>query len=146
MVFLQNAARPGRTHATFHAVTDGKVTLCLSVELVSEVRSVLNRQNIRSHFPALTKPVVEIFIADLLTLGTLFDPIPQVFTWPAHPDDDHLFNLSIAAKADRLVTWEQRLLKLIENHPQDAERLQTLAPQLRIVTPINFSAELAAMR
>jgi predicted nucleic acid-binding protein len=69
--------------------------------------------------------------------------VPAVFTWPQHPDDDHLFNLAIACKAELLVTWETRILRLGADTTPDAERLRTLAPQLLILTPRQLADRLA---
>jgi putative PIN family toxin of toxin-antitoxin system len=146
MVFLQNASRPDRTHASWQAVRDRRVILCLSGELVAEVQDVLTRDEIRRRFPGLTPLVAQAFIGEMLTLGTLFDPVSQAFTWPHHADDDYLFNLAIAAGAERIVTSETRLLTMGNHFPLDAERLGALAPQLRVVTPKDFSVELRAAR
>jgi predicted nucleic acid-binding protein len=69
--------------------------------------------------------------------------VPRVFTLPAHPDDDHLFNLAVEAKAAYLVTWETRLLALEAATSPDARRLRELAPQLRILTPAALAQELS---
>ena len=76
-----------------------------------------------------------MFIADVLTRATVIDPMPHVFTWPQHPDDDHLFNAAIAAKARYLVTWETRILKLGTDTTPAAHLLRQLAPNLAIITP-----------
>ena len=93
MVFLQAAARPERTHASFRAVLDDRVKLHLSPELLAEVQDVLNRDTIRAKFPALTPQVVNMFIAEVLAHGTMLDPVPHSFNWQQHPDDNHLFDL-----------------------------------------------------
>jgi putative PIN family toxin of toxin-antitoxin system len=139
MIFLQNAARPGRVHRSFQLVRDGSLTLCLSPELLAEVRDVLSRDTIRRRFPALTDGVVDAFLADVLAVGELVSSVPRVFTWPRHPDDDHLFNLAIAAGAAYLVTWETRLLGLRETRHPDAGLLRPLAPDLAIVTPVRLA-------
>jgi predicted nucleic acid-binding protein len=64
------------------------------------------------------------------------------FTWPQHPDDDHLFNLAIACKAELLVTWETRILKFGADITPDAQKLRTLAPQLQIITPKHLANRL----
>jgi len=105
MVFLRAAAaRPDRIHTTFRAVRDGRVTLCLGTDLLTEVRDVLNRDAVRAKFPSLTVEAVEVFIASVLAQGKMFDSVPQAFNWPEHPDDNHLFDLGIYAKAKYLVT------------------------------------------
>ena len=135
MVFLQAASRPDRIHATFQAIRDRRVTLNLSAEILAEVQDVLNRPSVRTKFPALTPQVVRAFIADVLLNATVIDPVPRVFTWPQHPDDDHLFNAAIAAQARHLVTRETRLIKLGTDTTPAANLLRQLAPPLTIITP-----------
>jgi len=135
MVFLQAASRPERTHATFQAIRDGRVTLTVSAEILAEVQDVLNREEVHAKFPALTPEAVGVFIADVLAHATLIDPVARVFTWPQHPDDDHLINAAIAANARHLVTWETRLLKLGTDNTAAAKLLRQLAPNLTIITP-----------
>jgi predicted nucleic acid-binding protein len=62
MIFLQAAVRPGRVHRTFQAVADGTVTLCVSNDLLKEVRDVLTRDTVRAKFPALTTEAVDAFL------------------------------------------------------------------------------------
>ncbi len=143
MLFVQAAARPDRIHTTFRAILDGRVILCLSPALVAEITDVLARPDVRARFPALTDQVVDAFLADTQLRATTFDPIPADFTWPQHPDDDHVFNLAIHAKATRLVTWEARMLKLATETTPAAELLRQLAPNLRIVTPKMLAEELS---
>lgn len=143
MIFLQEAARPGRTHASFRAVHEGQVTLCLSPELLAEVQDVLSRDTVRARFPALTTEAVKAFITQVLARGVLFERVPHVFTWPQHPDDDHVFNLAIHAKAKYLVTWETRLLKLFTEMPPAAELLRRLNAEVRIITPKTLADVLA---
>jgi putative PIN family toxin of toxin-antitoxin system len=135
MVFLQAAARPDRVHATFQAVRDKRVTLALSPELLAEIHDVLNRDSVRAKFPALTPEVVNAFVDDLLSRCSMIDRVPRAFTWPQHPDDDHVFNLAIHARARYLVTWEARILKLATDAAPAADLLRQLAPELEIITP-----------
>ena len=97
MVFLQAAVRPGRRYATFEAVEDRRLRLCTSAELVAEVRDVLTRPSLARKFPALTPERVAQFLDKVNAMATSFSDIPPAFTWPHHPDDDHLFNLAIYA-------------------------------------------------
>lgn len=141
MLFLQAAVQPLRVHRTFQAVQEGLVSLCLSAELLAEVRDVLTRGKVREKFPALTPEVVDIFIGETVALATMFDP-PSVFTWPVDPGDDHIFNLAIHARAEYLVTWETRMLKLANELSEAAESLRRLAPKLQIVNPEQFAEAL----
>jgi predicted nucleic acid-binding protein len=147
MVFLSWAAMPAdRKHATVRALYDGTVRLVMSQEAIDEVRDVLNRPELRARLPRLTPERVERVIDETLRLAEWVHDVPTAFTWPHHPDDDHNFNLAIAARADRFVTREARIRDLESNFPADAARLRSLAPQLRIVGPHELAAELRADR
>src|SRR5438067_12589783 len=98
MLFLQAASQPQRVHATMQAVRDRRLTLCVSPELVAEVRDVLTRPELQARFPALAPDHANAFLNDVLSDALAFTNIPAAFTWPEHPDDDHVFNLAIAAE------------------------------------------------
>jgi len=135
MVFLQSAVNPHRQHATFTAIDDKRVTLCTDPHLIAEVRDVLNRPSLAARFPALTPQRVAQFIEGVTASAKFFPVVPNVFTLPQHPSDDHLFNLAIHANAKFLVTWETRLLKLPTDSSPTASLLKRLAPNLEIITP-----------
>jgi putative PIN family toxin of toxin-antitoxin system len=135
MVLLQAAVQPTRVHRSLHAIHTCEVQLCLSPELLAEVRDVLSRPKTRARFSSLTEKVVALFVADLESRAVLYQNVPKAFTWSMHPDDDHLFNLAIHAKARYLVTWETRILKLLTEGTAAADLLRQLAPGLSIITP-----------
>jgi len=140
MVFYQWAVLPeGRLHGTGRAVVDGTVRLCISAELMSEVRDLLTRPAIAARSPNLTRHRVEQFLDNITRLAEVHNALPRAFTWPQHPDDDHLFNLAVAAKANYLVTWENRILQLPKGRSAAAKLLREVAPQLSIVTPAQLS-------
>jgi putative PIN family toxin of toxin-antitoxin system len=139
MLFLQAAVQPLRVHRSFQAVRDGRVTLCVSSQLLSEVYDVLTRQRVRDKFPALTPVAVDSFISEIGAAATLFDPIPSVFNFRPDPGDDHIFNLAIHAHAEYLVTWETRILKLVSESSEIGTSLRRLAPELRITNPEQFA-------
>src|SRR5205085_428719 len=100
----------------------------------------LNRPELQARFPAMTPKVVEAFLTEIATHSILGHPVPKAFTWRQHPDDDHVFNLAILVQTDYLVTWEQRLLNFFEAAGEAAAKLRSLAPQLRIINPKQFTA------
>ena len=135
MLFLQQAARPDRVHGTFAVVVDGRVELCVSDALLAELYDILTRPEHQAKFPALAPAHVASFVAQIAGAATRVDPVPPRFTHSRHPDDDHVFNLSVAAGAHFLVTWETRHLLMAERHPTDAGRLSELQPSLESVDP-----------
>jgi putative PIN family toxin of toxin-antitoxin system len=147
MLFFQAAALPpDRIHGTFRVIENGQAQLCMSRALLAEISDVLNRPELRAKAPSLTPQRVTALLDAIVKRAQLFDPILHDFRWPDHPDDDHLFNLAIAAQAEFLVTWETRLLKLASSRTPEAERLASLAPNLQIVTPPEFLARLSGTR
>lgn len=145
MVFLQWAARPSKDqqHATVTALTSDQVRLCMSPELVAEVRTLLSRAELQTRLPALSPERVGKILAKVIDeYSDWFAIVPKAFSLPRHPKDDHLFNLAIAAEARYLVTWEDRLLRLDKYDPAAAKQLSRLAPNLQILDPPSFSREL----
>lgn len=133
----------GRQHGTFRAVVNDRVRLLLSSDLIDEVRNVLGRHEIRTTLLRdLTDERINSVLNFIIARGEVWPNPKPVFTLPEHPDDDHVFNLAIAGRADFLVTWENRLLKLAEADSPAGRELRALAPQLAIVNPIDFMAEL----
>jgi len=142
VVFLQWAARaPGPQHRSQSLVEQRRVVLLQSPELLREVEDVLSRPELRAVFPHMTNDGVGAILRFIRKYGELIREVPQAFTLPAHPDDDHLFNLAVAGEAEYIVTFETRLLRLEAMHPDAAARLNNLAPGLKIVDPPIFAAE-----
>lgn len=136
MVLFQWAAiRRERLHGMHTAALTGRIRLCISTELLTEIRDLLARPAIRGKAPHLTDQRVALFLDTLLAAADFFADPPRVFTLPHHPKDDHVFNLAIGSCADRIATWEQRLLRLDHPDSTDGQRLRALNPQLRIITP-----------
>jgi putative PIN family toxin of toxin-antitoxin system len=147
MVFYQWVVLPeGRLHGTARAVLDGRVRLCLSTALVEEVKDLLARPAIRAKSNRLTPDRVQAFLDRLMHASDFIAAVPDRFTFSRHPDDDHLFNLAIEAKAQRLVTWETRILQLADATIPEAQTLCRLAPDLRIVTPKMLADELGRVQ
>jgi putative PIN family toxin of toxin-antitoxin system len=144
MIFFQWAALPkDRQHATVRALYDGSIRLCLSEELIDEVKDVLSRPEISAKAPHLTDDRIKDVLAAALEHADWVANVPKGFTLTAHPDDDHILNLAIAAKVDLLVTWETRLLNLPTDQSADGKRFQELTPNLKIITPKELAQELA---
>lgn len=136
MVFFQWAVLPEhRQHRTVKALYDGSIRLCLSPELLNEIRDVLTRPELISRFSLLTAARVDAVLQETRKYADWFDHVPRRFSLPLHAKDNHLFDLAIEANADFLVTWEARLLRLQDAPVFEASRLGDLAPNLRIVEP-----------
>ena len=113
MVFFQWAVLPEqRQHRTVKALYEGSIRLCLSPELLGEVRVVLTRPELVSRFTLLTPARVDAVLREAKRHSDWFEHVPRRFALPLHAKDNHLFDLAIEAEVDFLVTWEARLLRL----------------------------------
>jgi putative PIN family toxin of toxin-antitoxin system len=144
MVVLQGAARPeSPAGACLLLVELEAVELCLSEEVIAEVRDVLTRPRLRQKFPVLTDEFVDRFLAALETRALLIPDVPRVFSYGRDPKDEPYINLAIAAGADYLVSRDADLLDLARPSDSDGRRLLEHAPSLQILDPNSFLAALA---
>jgi len=66
MVYLQAVANESSpAFACFRLVDDGRVTLCVSAEVLAEARDVLARPALRAKFSRLTAERVEAFLKNV---------------------------------------------------------------------------------
>jgi putative PIN family toxin of toxin-antitoxin system len=134
MVFLQAAGRlasPAR--ACFHLIEEGRVTLCLSPEILVEVRAVLTRPKTLQKFPLLSPEWVESFVRDVETRAVLLSQVPKVLTLERDPKDEPYLNLALAAQANYLVSRDRDLLDLMSR-----ESFRKQFPELTILDPASF--------
>ena len=129
MLFFQAASRPSRVHGTFRAILDGRVTLCLSAEVLSEIRDVLTRPEHRVRFPALTPQLVDAFLSQYLPGMRWVADVPPAFDVPRNPKDNPYVNLAVAAAHKYLVTWNHRHLGYLDaaGHAGGAGLLPTVS-------------------
>ncbi len=143
MIFLQAASRPDRLHGTMRLLREKRVTLCISLEVLAEVRDVLNRREIREKFPALTPQAVDAFLNELLAGARLVKDVPAVFALPRDAKDEPYVNLAIAADARYLVTWNERHLTYLmrQDTPEGLDFCRRF-PNLKIIDPPSFVREM----
>ena|SRR5271157_912746 len=147
MVFLQAAARrESPAGACLLLVEFGAIELCLSREIVAEVRDVLGRERLRRKFPALTAEFVDSFLTALEKQSRLVPDVPRIFPYSRDPKDESYLNLALAAGANYLVSRDSDLLDLARQSDADGERLRLQAPRLRVLDPAAFLAEMRRLR
>ncbi len=153
MVFLSATAtaRPWEREL-LNAARTGLVELFMSAELLAEIRDVLNRPAIwekwrqAPRWRAMTGEQQDLaigfhvsrFLDELERLCTWREDVPERISLEVHPKDDHLYNLAIEGSCPFLVTAEKRHLEIETRHPDFAAKLRTLAPELRVVHPLEL--------
>lgn len=146
MMFLQAAARgEGPAAACLLLVERGVIELCVSQEIMAEVRAVLARPRIRQKFPAMTDRIAEQFITAIANRAVNVVEVPRLFEFERDPKDEPYINLAIAANAGFLVSRDKDILDLAANPGSPGERLRRLAPELRILSPVAFLAEVRSL-
>jgi putative PIN family toxin of toxin-antitoxin system len=150
MIFFQwatlPAEPPGRQHAAVTFLVNSEIRLCMSPALFGEIRSMLTRPELAARFKTLTPEHVADILDRTVAYADWYETVPNRFSLPAHPKDDHLFNLAIEAQAQFLVTWETRLLAVQGSRRPEAEASRGLAPNLKILNPIDLAREIAGRR
>jgi putative PIN family toxin of toxin-antitoxin system len=144
VVFLQGAGR--RTNAArrcLELVDAGIVDLCLSPDALSEINDVLHRPELLRRFPLLRSEESAILIRTMRGKSLFFTHPQHVFLLPRDPDDEPYVNLAIAAKAQYLVTWNERHLTYLmkQDTPEGIEFCRRF-PALKIVDPPAFLREI----
>ena len=143
MVFLQGAGRPASpSRACFHLVDEGQIDLCLSSDILAEVRDVLTRPKTLRQFPLLSPEWVETFLqnAEHKAIVVLTE-VPKAFRLERDPKDEPYLDLAVAARARYLVSRDRDLLDLM-NDAQFRQRF----PDLRITDPPAFLQALRSSR
>ncbi len=143
VVFLQGVGRPASpARACFALVDAGAAELCLSAEVLAEVRDVLTRPKMQKRFPLLTFERVEAFLQNAERQAVLVPAVPPVFLLPRDPKDERYVNLAVAGGARYLVTRDQDLLDLMKEALPEAKDFRQRFPDLTILDPVAFLREL----
>ena len=83
VVLLQAAvSRRGPAFALLTQVEVGRLELLISDSAIAELREVLVRPAVQRKFHVLPPDVVEAFIARIMAIATLIQPVPALFRLP----------------------------------------------------------------
>lgn len=138
-VLLQAAAREKSVAAKcLNLAESGLIRICVSREVLAEAEDVLNRPEIRAHFPDLTDEIIGAFLKRLQKLSVLIHPIPKKFSYPRDEDDEPYINLAVAAGADFIISRDRDLLDLMKGHSNDDKEFRQRFRPLRVVDPVEF--------
>lgn len=138
-VLLQAAAREKSVAAKcLNLAESGLVQICVSREVLAEAEDVLNRPEIRAHFPDLSDETVGAFLKRLEKLSALVRPVPKKFSYPRDEDDEPYINLAVAAGADFIVSRDRDLLDLMTGHADECKEFRQRFRPLKVIEPAEF--------
>ena len=139
VVFLQGLIRSSGPAVTcIERFEQGRFSLVVSQEVLSELRDVLSRPKLRESFPLLTDAKVDLLIELLLSKGKFVASVPKRWELPRDPDDEPYINLAIEAGAQYLVTRDRDLLDLMSWETKEGREFQSRFRDLRILDPVPF--------
>jgi putative PIN family toxin of toxin-antitoxin system len=139
MVFLQGAMRTaGPAAACFRLVDGGVVELCVSAELLAEVKDVLARPSLQRQYKTLAPANVAKFMAEVEGKAILIPNVPPIFSYARDPKDEPYVNLAAAAGARYLVTRDKDLLDLMDESTPEGRDFRHRFPGLTILDPPAF--------
>ncbi len=140
MVFVQALANDkGPSFACLELARSGKLELCVSLDVVAEVREVLNRPKIQKKLPAITPERIASFLRDVVSFASVIADVPHEFSYERDPKDEPYINLAIAAHAQFLASRDNDLLDL----PSDAGFRERF-PELVILDPVALLRKMTA--
>lgn len=135
-VLLQAAAREQSVAAKcLNLAESGLIRICVSREVLAEAEDVLNRPEIRAHFPDLGDEIVGAFLKRLQKLSLLVHPVPKKFSYPRDEDDEPYINLAVAAGADFIISRDRDLLDLMTGHADECKEFRQRFRPLRVTEP-----------
>jgi len=89
MMFLQGAARRESPAGMCLLLVElGAVELCISKDIVDEIRDVFTRPRIRQKFSSLTDQLVDRFLESLERDAVFVHDVPRIFEYGRDPKDE----------------------------------------------------------
>jgi uncharacterized protein len=138
-VLLQAAAREKSAAAKcLNLAESGVVQIYVSREVLAEAEDVLNRPEIRAHFPDLSDEIVGAFLKRLQKLSVLVRRVPKKFSYPRDEDDEPYINLAVEAGADFIISRDRDLLDLMTGHSTECKEFRQRFRTLSVVEPVEF--------
>lgn len=138
-VLLQAAARERSVAAKcLNLAESSLIQLFVSREVLVEVEDVLNRPEIRAHFPDLSDEIVGAFLKRLQNLSKLVRLVSKKFSYPRDEDDEPYINLAVAAGATFIISRDRDLLDLMTGYTDECKEFRQRFRSLRVVEPLEF--------
>ena len=129
-----------------HRAAAGEIRLCVSQELLAEVRDVLTRPLLRAKNARLDDAALETFLREIEANAMLIDPLPPHIRYDRDPEDEHILNLAVEARAAYIVTFDNDLLDLMKPSGQAALEFQQRYPAITILTAGELITRLNLLR
>ena len=142
MVFLQALANDESPAArALDLIDTGDITLYVSEQILRELRSVLDRSEVRIALPGINDLRVQSLFRRLDRKAVMVKEVPRVFEYSRDAKDEPYLDLAIAARADFLVSRDKDLLDLMAGHDQESKQFRQRFRFLKIIEPAGLLQE-----
>lgn len=143
-VFFQAfVSEAGPAGQLLKAVSEKSLILFVAEFVLDELKDVLARPHIVSHFKFTTERVAE-YLESLAQLATMTTDVPHIFEFQRDPKDAHYVDLAIAVDAKLIVSRDKDLLSLRDAATSEGQDFLSRYPSLLILTPPEVLKLLAA--
>jgi putative PIN family toxin of toxin-antitoxin system len=110
----------------------------VSKEVLAEAEDVLNRSEIRAHFPDLSDEIVGAFLKRLQKLSVFVRAVPKIFSYLRDKDDEPYINLAVAAGAEFIISRDNDLLDLMTGHAYECKEFRQRSDRSRSSSRMSF--------
>ena len=142
-VLLQAAARHKSPAARCLTLAEkGLVQLFVSKEVLFEIEDVLNRPEVRTHFPDLSDEIAGAFLKRLRNLSDFVSKVPRTFRYSRDEDDEPYIDLAVGVSADFIVSRDKDLLDLMTGHTEDCKEFRQRFRTLKVIEPVDLLKEI----
>ncbi|NOT60260.1 MAG: putative toxin-antitoxin system toxin component, PIN family [Acidobacteria bacterium] len=124
----------------------GYIELFVSRASLEELEDVLNRPGLRKFFPTLTDEVVQAFLIRLRETARFVRKVPKRFSYARDVDDEQYVDLAAAVDAHFIISRDKDLLSLNKGHTTECKEFRQRFRPLRVIEPLDFLREVAAVR
>lgn len=147
MIFLQATANDESPAArAFDLVESGDVTLYVSPPILRELRSVLNRSEVRKALAGIDDLRVESLFRRLERKAVTIKDVAKEFEYSRDANDEPYLNLAIAARAKYLVSRDRDLLDLMTGTDVEHKQFRQRFRFLKIIEPVGLLQEIESSR
>ena len=102
----------GKTSLIFNLAEEGKIIICISVEIIDELSRALKYPKLAKQLSTVGKSSDEIVAEFLEVVEYYYVPALKSVIITKDPDDDKFIACAIAARASFIVTGDKEVLRL----------------------------------
>ena len=110
----------GKPRQVLERVIRGEIRLCMSEEILEELKGVLRR----SKFNYSTE-AIQVILTELISLSDVVTPSKKIRVVMEDPEDNRILECAVEAEANYIITGDFHLLRL--GRYQDIEVLNAVA-------------------